>query len=176
MPGPVLVHIACDLMRPHCLLRWSKRSHRWFQVKRQPKRRLDWESGKESASQPNVSTIKYASKVIFKAPSSVPKIRPVLASFVVPATASPTASTPKPIVNKVTKVTISQSPLTPQLPTEEAATPSKGKHRYETSLGQLTRKFISLLQNASDGVSDDSLPAGHLFVHRSHVLLLFARF
>jgi hypothetical protein len=29
----------------------------------------------------------------------------------------------------------------------------KAKHRYETSLGQLTRKFINLLQSASDGVS-----------------------
>ncbi len=35
----------------------------------------------------------------------------------------------------------------------DESTPSKAKHRYETSLGQLTRKFINLLQSASDGVS-----------------------
>jgi hypothetical protein len=38
----------------------------------------------------------------------------------------------------------------------DESTPSKAKHRYETSLGQLTRKFINLLQSASDGVSDVS--------------------
>ena len=122
------------------------------------KRRLDWDSTKETSSQSTVSTIKFAPKVIFKAPSLPTKLRPVVAGFMSPVTltaspaSGPTAATtppPKPIVNKVT---IQSPPLT-----EDSATPSKGKHRYETSLGQLTRKFISLLQNASDGVSLVSL-------------------
>ena len=33
----------------------------------------------------------------------------------------------------------------------------KSKHRYETSLGQLTKKFISLLREAPDGVSITSV-------------------
>lgn len=36
---------------------------------------------------------------------------------------------------------------------EEPVKSKQTKHRSETSLGQLTRKFIGLLQNASDGVS-----------------------
>lgn len=38
---------------------------------------------------------------------------------------------------------------------KEVETPSKaGRHRYETSLGQLTKKFISLLKEAPEGVSE----------------------
>jgi len=38
-------------------------------------------------------------------------------------------------------------------PKAEVETPSKaGRHRYETSLGQLTKKFISLLKEAPEGV------------------------
>ena len=109
----------------------------------QVKRRLDW----DVSTQSNVSTIKFAPKVIFKAPSLPTKVRPVVNGFVVPSTASIATTPPsKPIVTKV-KI------QSPQTRAEESATPSKGKHRYETSLGQLTRKFISLFQSTSDGVS-----------------------
>lgn len=42
----------------------------------------------------------------------------------------------------------------PAVPKSAASTPNKSKHRYETSLGQLTKKFISLLKQAPEGVSD----------------------
>ncbi|XP_054158131.1 transcription factor E2F3-like [Oppia nitens] len=125
---------------------------------RQVKRKLNWDSGAESAetpqTQPTVSTIKFASKVIFKAPSLPNNVRPVVASYVVPNNNNATnnmATTPPPKPITVTKYKITTS--SPQTPvSEDSNTPSKGKHRYETSLGQLTRKFISLLQNASDGI------------------------
>lgn len=42
-------------------------------------------------------------------------------------------------------------------PVRQAITPSKvTKHRYETSLGQLTKKFITLLKEAPEGVSGRS--------------------
>lgn len=47
--------------------------------------------------------------------------------------------------------TISGSGATVQK-SSTASTPNKSKHRYETSLGQLTKKFISLLKQAPEGV------------------------
>ena len=131
---------------------------------------------------------------VFKTPSlptsSITRLQPVVAGFLIPSSTSTPPSSPLPGSKRRAKT--SQPLITPHTNTasrsqkqlakspsismtqtnvgsqqitnpicsfqtgikeEEQQQTAKTRHRYETSLGQLTKKFIDLLQKAPDGVS-----------------------
>ncbi|XP_015792045.1 transcription factor E2F3 [Tetranychus urticae] len=54
-------------------------------------------------------------------------------------------------------------------PSPSSVTPTKSKHRFETSLGQLTRRFIALLKDSQDGVLNLNTASSVLNVQKRRI-------